>query len=69
MGSGFGQVSPGSRGAATALAEDQRDDGFTLIELLMVIAILPLVIGAIAAAVLVSLDNQTKVSNRLSDLL
>ena len=43
------------------------DDGFTLIELLIVIAILPLIVGAIAAALIVSLDSERSAQNRLSD--
>ncbi|MGH9116145.1 MAG: prepilin-type N-terminal cleavage/methylation domain-containing protein [Acidimicrobiales bacterium] len=43
------------------------DAGFTLIELLIVIVIVPLIIAAIAEAIIVSLQNDAGVSNRLSD--
>ncbi len=43
------------------------DEGFTLIELIVVVAILPLVVGAISVGILSVLSNQTSVSNRLSD--
>jgi prepilin-type N-terminal cleavage/methylation domain-containing protein len=43
------------------------DDGFTLIELLVVLVILPLIIGAVAEAIIVSFQNQPSTSNRISD--
>jgi|GEM_PF-4336002 len=43
------------------------DDGFTLIELAIVIVILPLVIGGIAVALIVTLQDQTGISTRVSD--
>ena len=52
------------------LANDPRDrteGGFTLIELLIVTAVLPLVIGAIAVALISVFSLQTSVSGRLSD--
>jgi prepilin-type N-terminal cleavage/methylation domain-containing protein len=45
----------------------QRDSGFTLIELLVVLVILPLIIGAVAEAIIVSFQNEPSTSNRLSD--
>jgi prepilin-type N-terminal cleavage/methylation domain-containing protein len=53
-----------------ALPRSRRESGeagFTLIELLMVMLILPLIMGAIAAAIIVSIDNEQTVSNRLAD--
>ena len=41
--------------------------GFTLVELLVVLVILPLLLGAIAVALIVSLENTGSTSNRLSD--
>jgi hypothetical protein len=38
-----------------------------LIELLMVVLILPVIMGALVAAILVSIDNSKTISNRLSD--
>jgi prepilin-type N-terminal cleavage/methylation domain-containing protein len=43
------------------------ESGFTLIELVITIVILPIIIGAIAAALLSVFDLQQKVSNRLGD--
>jgi prepilin-type N-terminal cleavage/methylation domain-containing protein len=43
------------------------DNGFTLVELLVVLVILPLIIGAVAEAIIVSFENQPSTSNRLSD--
>jgi prepilin-type N-terminal cleavage/methylation domain-containing protein len=42
------------------------DDGFTLIELIIVVIILPLIIGAIAVALLVTFRAQVGVSTRVS---
>jgi prepilin-type N-terminal cleavage/methylation domain-containing protein len=52
-------------GSTRALARTER--GFTLIELLIVVTILPLIIGAIAMALVSVFSTQTSVSNRLSD--
>jgi prepilin-type N-terminal cleavage/methylation domain-containing protein len=46
---------------------DRREDGFTLIELLVVLVILPLIIGAVAEAIIVSFESQPTTSNRLSN--
>jgi hypothetical protein len=46
---------------------DESESGFTLIELLIMVVVLPLVIGAIAAGLLAVFSLQTGVSNRLSD--
>jgi prepilin-type N-terminal cleavage/methylation domain-containing protein len=48
-------------------AGTQGDGGFTLIELLVVLVILPMIIGAVAEATIVSFENQPSTSNRLSD--
>jgi prepilin-type N-terminal cleavage/methylation domain-containing protein len=45
---------------------DTGDDGFTLIELIIVVIILPLIIGAIAVALLVTFREQVGVSTRVS---
>ena len=45
----------------------QSDAGFTLIELLVVLVIMPLVIGAIAAAIIISEQDSGVASSRLSD--
>jgi prepilin-type N-terminal cleavage/methylation domain-containing protein len=43
------------------------EDGFTLVEMVIVIAIMPIVVGAIAVGIISVLSLQTSVSNRLSD--
>jgi prepilin-type N-terminal cleavage/methylation domain-containing protein len=43
-----------------------RDDGFTLVELLVVVAILPIVVGGIAVAMLTVLQNNNSVSTTLT---
>lgn len=45
----------------------ENEAGFTLVELLVVLVILPLLLGAIAEALIVSLENTGTASNRLSD--
>jgi hypothetical protein len=45
----------------------RHDQGFTLIELVIVIGIMPLVIGAIAAGLISVLSTQASVTNRLGD--
>jgi prepilin-type N-terminal cleavage/methylation domain-containing protein len=57
------------RRARKKLSVDRRrgDGGFTLIELLVVLVILPLIIGAVAEAIIVSFQNQPSTSNRLAD--
>lgn len=42
------------------VSEAQGDDGFTLIELLIVLVILPLIIGGVAAAVIAELNNTSQ---------
>jgi len=44
----------------------QQEEGFTLIELVVVIAILPLIVGAISVALLAVLSNESTVSNSLT---
>ena len=44
-----------------------RDSGFTLIELIIVVAVLPLVIGAIAAAIIVGFTDSSGVQSKISD--
>ena len=46
---------------------DGSDGGFTLIELLVVLVIIPIIIGGMAEALLVSFDNESATSNRISD--
>jgi prepilin-type N-terminal cleavage/methylation domain-containing protein len=43
------------------------EDGFTLIELIIVVAVVPLIIGAISLALISVLSLQAGVSNRISD--
>lgn len=43
------------------------DQGFTLVELLVVLVVLPLLLGAIAEALIVSVENSAATSNRFSD--
>jgi prepilin-type N-terminal cleavage/methylation domain-containing protein len=49
------------------LIDKQPDQGFTLIELLIVITILPLIVGAVGAGMITTLDNKTSTTTRLSD--
>lgn len=51
---------------ALRLARDAGEEGFTLIELAIVLVILPLVLGAIAIAIIVTLQDEAKVSTRIS---
>ncbi|MDA8284693.1 MAG: prepilin-type N-terminal cleavage/methylation domain-containing protein [Actinomycetota bacterium] len=46
---------------------DAGDEGFTLIELVIVLVILPLVMGAIAVAIFVTLQDQSGISTKISD--
>ncbi len=46
-----------------------REAGFTLIELLIVLVIIPIIIGAMAEALIVSLNHEADTSNRISDTL
>jgi prepilin-type N-terminal cleavage/methylation domain-containing protein len=48
-------------------ADDRSDDGFTLIELMVVLVIMPLIVGAIAAAIIVSLQDSITTKARLTD--
>jgi prepilin-type N-terminal cleavage/methylation domain-containing protein len=50
-----------------ASTTDDDSAGFTLIELVVVVAILPLVVGGIAVALISVFSLQTSVSNRVSD--
>lgn len=43
------------------------DAGFTLIELLVVLVIIPIIIGGVAEVLLVSFNNESATSNRISD--
>ena len=47
--------------------QDGLDGGFTLIELLVVLVVIPIIIGGMAEALLVSFDNESATSNRISD--
>jgi len=51
----------------TRRARIHDDSGLTLIEMLVVLVIMPVVIGAIAIALITSFDNQSSTTNRLSD--
>jgi prepilin-type N-terminal cleavage/methylation domain-containing protein len=46
---------------------DRRDDGFTLVELLIVVSILGIIMGAIAASFIVSLRVTSETQDRLSE--
>jgi prepilin-type N-terminal cleavage/methylation domain-containing protein len=48
-------------------SERSNDHGFTLIELLVVLVVLPLIIFAVAEAVIVSLESEGATTGRLSD--
>jgi prepilin-type N-terminal cleavage/methylation domain-containing protein len=48
-------------------AQNQDDRGFTLIELLIVVTIMPLIVGALAAGLISVFSLQAGVSNRLGD--
>jgi prepilin-type N-terminal cleavage/methylation domain-containing protein len=53
---------------STRTPQTNRDEaGFTLIELLVVVIVIPLIMGAIADAFIVSLRNNSANSNRISD--
>lgn len=56
-----------SQGLSARTRGRPRDDGFTLIELVIVVAIIPLIIGAISVALISVLTQQNVVSNKLSD--
>ena len=49
------------------LKQQGDESGFSLIELVIVVAIMPIVVGAIAIGIIAVLSGQTSVSNRLSD--
>jgi prepilin-type N-terminal cleavage/methylation domain-containing protein len=57
------------RAVARTRAADQSttEGGFTLIELLIVVAVLPMVVGALAVGILSVFSLQTSVSSRLTD--
>jgi type II secretory pathway pseudopilin PulG len=55
------------RRAAQAGHDTDHEAGFTLIELAIVLVVLPLIMGAVAVAILVTLQDQAGVSTRLSD--
>lgn len=48
-------------------AMSRSDGGFTLIELLVVLVIIPMIIGAVAEAIIFTVANDASTSNRLSD--
>lgn len=56
-----------SRATAAGRAERGVEHGFTLIELVIVAAIIPLIIGAIAAGLITVLNLQSSVTGRLQD--
>ena len=47
--------------------QGESDAGFTLVELLVVLVIMPLIIGAIAAAIIVSYQDSGLAQNRIAD--
>ena len=53
--------------AAVGLAEGRGSEGFTLIELIIVIAILPLIMGGIAVALITTLTTTASTANRIGD--
>ncbi len=55
------------RADAPARNRDVSSDGFTLIELVVVVAVLPLVVGALTVGILSVFTLQSSVSNRLGD--
>jgi hypothetical protein len=55
-----------STDAGATLVTRPREDGFTLVELLITVVILPLIIGAIAVALVTIFNLQTGVSNRIT---
>ena len=55
------------RATAPARYRDVSSDGFTLIELVIVVAVMPLVVGALTVGILSVFSLQTSVSDRLSD--
>lgn len=57
----------GPRPVGTRQGLGPGDAGFTLIELLVVLVIIPLIIGGVAEALLVSFQSTANTSNRLSD--
>lgn len=46
---------------------ENRDSGFTLVELLIVVAVMPLIVGALAVGLISVFSLQTSTSNRLGD--
>src|SRR5258708_1093063 len=61
------RASAGNGGSANAPTNDRSEAGFTLIELLIVVAVMPLIVGALALGTLSGFSLQTSVSNRLTD--
>lgn len=55
------------RTGARRRVREAGDDGFTLIELVVVLVIIPLIAGAIAMVLIVTLSDQASVSARVSD--
>ena len=63
-----GTLSLRRAGARTGAADpSSTEGGFTLIELLIVVAVLPMVVGALAVGILSVFTLQTSVSSRLTD--
>ena len=53
--------------AALRRLRDAGEEGFTLIELVIALVILPLIMGAIAVAIFVTLQDQSGISTKISD--
>ena len=60
-------IPPFGTRARAARNRDVSSDGFTLIELVVVVAVLPLVVGALTVGILSVFTLQSSVSNRLGD--
>jgi prepilin-type N-terminal cleavage/methylation domain-containing protein len=60
-------LSPLARRPRFTTRRDGSDAGFTLIELLLVMVVLPILMGAVVAVIITSLDDQSSVATRLAD--
>ena len=64
---GVGHVRDLPPGQGWFVNRGDSDAGFTLVELLVVLVIMPLIVGAIAAAIIVSYQDSGVAGNRISD--